>query len=56
MIKLCLVVAFLSLFYIIWSVSAIESAYREDKTAKFFCYLVLAFWTIVPEEEQIKQT
>ena len=37
MIKLCLFLVFLSLFYVIWSVSAIESAYREDRAAKFFC-------------------
>ena len=36
MIKLCLFLVFLSLFHVIWSVSAIESAYREDRTAKFF--------------------
>ena len=37
MIKLCLFLVFLSLFPDIWSVSAIESAYREDSAAKFFC-------------------
>ena len=38
MIKLCLFLVFLSLFYVIWSVSAIESAYRE--AAKFFCTML----------------
>ena len=37
MIKLCLFLLFLPLFYVIWRVSAIESAYREDRAAKFFC-------------------
>ena len=40
MIKLCLFLVFLSLFYVIWSASAIESAYREDKAAKFFCAML----------------
>ena len=53
MIKLCLFPVFLPLFYVIWSVSAIKSAYREDRAAKFFaqCLLVIAFWTIVPVQE-----
>ena len=56
MIKLCLFLVFLLLLQIIWSVSAIESAYREDRAAKFFaqCLLVTAFWAIVPVEEQKK--
>ena len=37
MIKSCLFLVFLSLFHVIWSVSAIESAYREDRATKFFC-------------------
>ena len=40
MIKLCLFLIFLSLFHVIWSVSAIGSAYREDKAAKFFCAML----------------
>ena len=36
MIKLCLLPVFLSLFHFIWSVIAIESAYREDRATKFF--------------------
>ena len=40
MIKLCLFPVFLPLFYVIWSVSAIESAYREDRAAKFFCTML----------------
>ena len=40
MINLCLFQVFLSLFYVIWSVSAIESAYREDSAAKFFCAML----------------
>ena len=38
MIKLCLFLVFLSLFHVIWSVSAIESAYRAAK----FLYAMLA--------------
>ena len=37
MIKLCLFLVFLSLFHVILSVFAIESAYREDRAAEFFC-------------------
>ena len=37
MIKLSLFLVFLSWFHVIWSVSAIESAYREDRAAKVFC-------------------
>ena len=40
MTKLCLFPIFLSLFYVIWSVFAIESAYREDRAAKFFCSML----------------
>ena len=40
MIKLCLLLVFLSLFHIIWSVSAIESAFREDRAATFFCAML----------------
>ena len=36
MTKLCVFLAFLSLFQVIWRVSVIESAYREDRAAKFF--------------------
>ena len=40
MIKLCLFLVFLSLFYVIWSVSAIESAYRKTKQRNFFCAML----------------
>ena len=40
MIKLCLFLVFLSLFHVIESAYAIESAYREDKAAKFFCAML----------------
>ena len=40
MIKLCLLLVFLSLFHIIWNVSAMESAFREDRAAKFFCVML----------------
>ena len=39
MIKLFFLV-FWSLFHVIWSVSAIESAYIEDRAAKFFCAML----------------
>ena len=38
--KLCLFLVFLSLFHDIWSVSSIESAYREDRAMKFFCAML----------------
>ena len=40
MIKLCHFLVFLSLFHAIWSVYATESAYREDRAAKFFCAML----------------
>ena len=40
MIKLCLFLIFLSLFHVIWNVSAIESAYREDRAEKYFCAML----------------
>ena len=30
----------MSLFQVIWSVFAIESAYREDRAAEFFCAIL----------------
>ena len=36
MIKFCPFLVFLSLFPVIWSVSSIENAYREDSASKFF--------------------
>ena len=40
MIKLCLFRVFLSLFHVIRSVFAIESAYREDRAAESFCAIL----------------
>ena len=40
MIKLCRFMVFLPLLHVIWSVSAIESAYREDRAAEFFCAIL----------------
>ena len=37
MVKFCLFLVLLSLFYVVRSVSALKSAYREDRAAKFFC-------------------